>query len=512
MSTATATEQGTREASRPLLEVRGVSKHFGGVQAVIDASLSIAPGRVHGLAGENGAGKSTLGKIIAGALAPDGGELFLDGAPVRFRAPRDALAAGIAVITQEIALVPNATIEENVLLGIESSAAGLLRRRELRQRFNDLDERTGLGLSPGTTVRSLRVAAQQTVEVMRAIAREARLIVMDEPTASLTRDEAERLLGIIRRLAADGTSVLLISHYLEELLSVCDSITVMRDGRIVKTGRAREETPQSLVRAMIGRDLALEYAPKASVPVGAPVVLEARGITRARALRNVSLSIRAGEIVGLAGLVGSGRTEVARALCGADRIDSGEILLDGTPIHIRGPRQAARHGIVMLPESRKEQGLVMLRPVRENVTLATLDHMANAGFVNRKRERRRTDELINEFDIRTPNSDAPVGTLSGGNQQKTMFAKWLVRTPRVLIADEPTRGVDVGAKRQIHGLIARLAQGGMAVLLISSELEEVLGLAHRVLVLRRGQTVAEYGSEEATMERVLASAFASEAA
>jgi rhamnose transport system ATP-binding protein len=512
MSTATAIEQGTGESSRPLLAVHGVSKHFGGVQAVIDASLSIAPGRVHGLAGENGAGKSTLGKIIAGALAPDAGELFLDGAPVRFRAPRDALAAGIAVITQEIALVPNATIEENVLLGIEPSAAGLLRRRELRQRFNELNERTGLGLAPGATVRSLRVAAQQTVEVMRAIAREARLIVMDEPTAALTRDEAARLLGIIRRLAADGTSVLLISHYLEELLSVCDAITVMRDGRIVKTGRAREETPESLVRAMIGRDLSLEYAPKAPPPAGAPVVLEARGISRARVLQNVSLSIRVGEIVGLAGLVGSGRTEVARALCGADRIDSGEILLDGTPIHIRGPRQAARHGIVMLPESRKEQGLVMLRPVRENVSLATLDHMAKAGFVNRKRERRRTDELINEFDIRTPTSDAPVGTLSGGNQQKTMFAKWLVRTPRVLIADEPTRGVDIGAKRQIHGLIARLAQGGMAVLLISSELEEVLGLAHHVLVLSRGRTVAEYDSEEATMERVLASAFASEAA
>ncbi|HEY3726241.1 MAG TPA: sugar ABC transporter ATP-binding protein [Solirubrobacteraceae bacterium] len=512
MSTATATEQGTHRAPRPLLEVRNVSKHFGGVQAVIDASLSLAAGGVHGLAGENGAGKSTLGKIIAGALAPDRGELLVDGVPVRFRAPRDALAAGIAVITQEIALVPNATIEENVLLGIEPAAAGILRRRRLRQRFDELNERTGLGLAPGTTVKTLRVAAQQTVEVLRAIARGARLIVMDEPTAALTRDEAERLLEIIRRLAADGTSVLLISHYLEELLSVCDTITVMRDGRIVRTGQAGEETPQSLVKAMIGRDLALEYPPQTPAPARSPVVLEARGINRAPVVHDVSLSIRAGEIVGLAGLVGSGRTEVARALFGADRIDSGEILLDGAPVHIRGPRQAARHGIVMLPESRKEQGLVMLRPVRENLTLATLDRVANAGFVNRRRERARTDELVGEYDIRAPSGDSPVGTLSGGNQQKTLFAKWLVRTPRVLIADEPTRGVDVGAKRQIHELIGRLAQGGMAVLLISSELEEVLGLAHRVLVLRRGRIVAEYSSEEATMERVLASAFASEAA
>jgi ribose transport system ATP-binding protein len=335
---------------------------------------------------------------------------------------------------------------------------------------------------------------------------------MDEPTAALTRDEAQRLLEIIRRLAADGTSILLISHYLEELLSVCDAITVMRDGRIVRTGQAGEETPQSLVKAMIGRELALEYPRRMPAPAESSVVLEARGINRAAVLHDVSLSIRAGEIVGLAGLVGSGRTEVARALFGADRIDSGEILLDGAPIHIRGPRQAARHGIVMLPESRKEQGLVMLRPVRENLTLATLDRVANAGVVNRRRERKRTDELVSEYDIRAPSGDAPVGTLSGGNQQKTLFAKWLVRTPRVLIADEPTRGVDIGAKRQIHELIGRLAHGGMAVLLISSELEEVLGLAHRVLVLRRGQIVAEYGSEEATMERVLASAFASEAA
>lgn len=512
MSTATTIEQGARPDARPLLEVRGVFKHFGGVQAVIDASLSLGAGRIHGLAGENGAGKSTLGKIIAGALAPDHGSLLLEGAPVRFRAPRDALAAGIAVITQEIALVPNATVEDNVLLGIEPATAGVVRRRERRQRFNELNEQTGLGLSPGAAVRTLRVATQQMVEVMRAIARGARLIVMDEPTAALTQNETERLLEIIRKLAAEGTSVLLVSHYLEELLSVCDEITVMRDGAVVKTSPASAETPQSLVRAMIGRDLALEYPAKSPAPGTAPAVLEAREIHRAPVLEDISLSVRAGEIVGLAGLVGSGRSEVARALCGVDSIDGGEILLDGAPIHVRGPRQAARHGIVMLPEDRKEQGLVMLRPVRENITLATLAHMAKGGLIERKLERRRADELVDELDIRTPSSDVPVGTLSGGNQQKTLFAKWLVRPPRVLIADEPTRGVDIGAKRQIHELIIRLAQAGMAVLLISSELEEVIGLAHRVLVMRHGRIVAEYDGEEATMERVLASAFASEAA
>jgi rhamnose transport system ATP-binding protein len=354
------------------------------------------------------------------------------------------------------------------------------------------------------------VAAQQMVEVMRAIARGARLIVMDEPTAALTKDEADRLLGIIRTLAASGTSVLLISHYLEELLSVCQAITVMRDGRIVKTSPASEETPNTLVTAMIGHDVALEYPSKSPPPASAPVVLEARGIEREGVLHDISLTVRAGEIVGLAGLVGSGRTEVARALFGADPIDGGEILLDGKPVRIRGPRQAARLGIAMLPESRKEEGLIMLRPVRENVTLATLDTVASAGFINKGRERRRADELFNELDIRAPSSDVPVGTLSGGNQQKTLFAKWLAETPRVLIADEPTRGVDVGAKRQIHELIGRLAANGLAVLLISSELEEVLGLAHRVLVMRRGAIVAEYDGDDATMERVLSSAFASD--
>ena len=511
MSSLTASEQEAHAPVRPLLEVRGVWKHFGGVQAVIDASLSFGPGRVYGLAGENGAGKSTLGKMIAGALAPDDGELFLDGEPVRFRAPRDALAAGIAVITQEIALIPNATVEQNVLLGIEPATIGLLHRHELRQRFDDLNERTGLGLSPEAQIRTMRVAAQQMVEVMRAIARGARLIVMDEPTAALTKDEAERLLGIIRTLAASGTSVLLISHYLEDLLSVCESITVMRDGRIVKTSPASEETPKTLVTAMIGHDVALEYPPKSPPPPSAPVVLEARGIEREGVLHDISLTVRAGEIVGLAGLVGSGRTEVARALFGADPIDGGEIVLDDRPVRIKGPRQAARLGIVMLPESRKEEGLIMLRPVRENVTLATLDTVSTAGFINKGRERRRADALFKELDIRAPSSDVPVGTLSGGNQQKTLFAKWLVDAPRVLIADEPTRGVDVGAKRQIHELIGRLAANGMAVLLISSELEEVLGLAHRVLVMRRGAIVAEYDGDDATMERVLSSAFASDA-
>jgi ABC-type sugar transport system ATPase subunit len=505
-------ERQPRSGQGPLLETRDVCKRFGGVQAVVDASVSFAYGSVHGLVGENGAGKSTLSKLVSGVHAPDSGELLVDGRPVQFHSPREALAAGIATIAQEIALFPRGTVEENVMLGIEPNAAGLLRGRDLRRRYNEINERTGFRLAPNVRVGGLRTADQQKVEIMRAIARDARLIVMDEPTAALTRDESRRLLEIVRQLAEDGTTVLLISHYLDEVLGVCDTVTVMRNGRVVRTAPASEETEQSLVAAMVGREVTLEYPPKQPPAPDAPVVLEVRGLTRQGAVDDVSFSIRAGEIVGLAGLVGSGRTEVARAIFGADPLDAGEILLDGTPIRIRSPRRAARHGIVMLPESRKEQGLVMMRSVRENVTLATLPDFSRGGFVDRRGERARTAQLADELAIRTSSVDAPVATLSGGNQQKVLFAKWLVRPPRVLIADEPTRGVDVGAKRQIHELILRLAERGMAVLLISSELEEVLGLAHRVLVMRRGGVVAEYGYEEATMDRVMASAFATEAA
>jgi ABC-type sugar transport system ATPase subunit len=480
------------------------------VRAVIDADVVFGRASVHGIVGENGAGKSTLSKIVSGVYGPDEGELLLDGTAVRFNSPREALGAGIATIAQEIALVTQATVAENVLLGIEPRTAGVVRRAALRRAFDELNARTGFALPANARVNTLRTAEQQKVEIMRAIARDARLIVMDEPTAALTRDESERLLEIIRRLAAEGTTVLLISHYLDEVLDVCDTVTVMRNGEIVRTGPTASETPQSLVNSMVGHEVTLEYPPKQPAPADAPTVLELRGLTRRGAIEDISLSVRAGEIVGLAGLVGSGRTEVARATFGADSLDAGEIAIDGEPVRIRSPRQATRHGIAMLPESRKEQGLVMIRSVRENVTLTTLPEFSTGGVVSRRSERTRTRELGSDLAIRMSSVDTPVVTLSGGNQQKVLFAKWLVRPPRVLIVDEPTRGVDVGAKRQIHELIVELAAQGMAVLVISSELEEVLGLAHRVLVMRRGRIVAQYDSEEATMERVMAAAFATD--
>jgi ABC-type sugar transport system ATPase subunit len=499
------------DAVRPLVEVQEVSKRFGGVLAVDAVSVAIAPASVHGLVGENGAGKSTLSKIIGGVHEPDGGQVLVDGEPLRFRSPRDGLAAGIATIAQEIALVPARTVIENVFLGLETRRLGVVDRAGMRRRYAELDARTGFGLDPDARVGALRTASQQKVEILRAIARDARLILMDEPTASLTVDESARLLDIIRDLAASGTSVVLVSHHLEEVLAVCETVTIMRDGRHVRTGPAAAETTQSLVDGMIGRALELTFPPKAPAPDGARVVLEARGLQRGRAVQDVSLTVRAGEIVGLAGLVGSGRTEVARLLFGADRMDSGEILFEGEPVRVRSPRHAAGLGIALVPESRKEEGLLMMRSIRENATLATLPRHATAGVVRTDREDASAGALATRLDLRAPSLKARVGSLSGGNQQKVLFARWLAIEPKLLIADEPTRGIDVAAKQQIHQLIAELAGGGMGVLLISSEIEEVLGLAHRVLVMRGGRVVEELSGAAATEETVMRAAFAAPA-
>ena len=501
-------QQGAGESPSPLLEARAVSKRFGGVQAVDDVSIVVERGSVHGLVGENGAGKSTLSKIIGGVIGPDDGEILVDGHPVRFHSPRDALAAGIVTIAQEIALVPALSVADNVLLGIEPSARGFVRRGDLRDRFEELNAHSGFGLGALDRVGGLRTAEQQKVEILRAIARDARLILMDEPSAALTRDETERLLRIVRELAAGGTSIILVSHYLEEVLAVSDHVTVMRNGKLVRTGPAADETPETLVAAMIGREMSLTFPPKRLPAPDSPVVLEARGLTRKGALDDVSVAVRQGEIVGLAGLVGSGRTELARAIFGADRLDAGEVWIEGEPVRIHHPGHAVRTGIGLLPESRKDQGLLMRLSVRENTTIARLGDFTVGGFVRRKRERQRTRELGRELDVRAPSTETPVVTLSGGNQQKVLFAKWLVRRPIVLLADEPTRGVDVGAKRQIHELLIQLAAHGTAILLISSEIEEVLGLAHRVLVLRRGAVVSQFTHDEMTEEAVMNAAFA----
>jgi ABC-type sugar transport system ATPase subunit len=500
------------EPAAPHVELRAVSKRFGGVQALADIDLAIARGSIHGLVGENGAGKSTLGKIVAGVHRPDAGELWIDGRRVDYRSPRRALRDGVTMIAQEPTLVPHRSVLENVFLGIEGGPLGVVGERALRRRYARLVEDVELELPPNALARNLRVADRQKAEILRAVARSARLIVMDEPTSALTADEAERLFDVVGRLRDRGTTIVYVSHFLDEVLTLVDDVTVLRDGRLVRTAPAGEETADRLVSAMLGRSIELAFPDKTYPPPDAPFVLRVRDLARSPAIANVSFEIRAGEIVGLAGLIGSGRSEVARAIVGADRRDTGELEVDGGPVKIRTPRDGVRAGVVMLPEDRKTQGLLMLRSIVDNITLPHLPTVSRGGVVVPRRERRGAVELMRRIDVRAKGPGAKVITLSGGNQQKVLFAKWLFRPPRVFIADEPTRGVDVGAKRAIWELVRDLAADGKAVLLISSEHEEVLGLAHRVLVMRGGTIVAELGRETMSEEALLRAAFATETA
>jgi len=490
----------------PHVELRGLAKRYGGVQALAGIDLAIARGTIHGLVGENGAGKSTLGKVITGVVAADAGEILVDGRAVTYRSPRDALASGMTIIAQELALLPARTVIDNVFLGIEPRRASVVDRRRLRREYAELCEHAGFALPGRALVGSLRTADQQKVEILRALARRAELIVMDEPTAALTADEAARLFADMRALRERGTTIVYVSHFLDEVLDLADAVTIMRDGRVVRTERAERETPQSLILGMLGRELDVVHPPKRPPAGDAPVVLRAEGISRGRAVRDVSLSVHAGEIVGLAGLIGSGRSELARAIFGADRRDGGRVLVDGRDVTPRSPRAAIRGGIAMLPESRKEQGLLMMRSGVENMTLAHLDDVSGP-VVSGARQRAAAARLGATVQLVSGRERSPVATLSGGNQQKVLFAKWLFEPPRVLIADEPTRGVDVGTKRAIYDLICALAADGMAVLLISSELEEVLGLAHRVLVMRGGRIAGEFAGDEANEENVMGAAF-----
>ncbi len=497
-------------ARAPHIEVRGLVKRFGGVHALAGVDLAIERGTIHGLVGENGAGKSTLGKVITGVVAADAGELLVDGRAVTYRSPREALAHGMTIIAQELALVPSRTVLHNVFLGVEPRHAGIVDRRDLKRRYAELSERAGFDLPAGAVVGGLRVADQQKVEILRALARRAELIVMDEPTAALTPDEAQRLFDDMRALREQGTTIVYVSHFLEEVLALSDHVTVMRDGQVVRSGPAAAETPQSLITGMLGRSLDVVFPPQREPAADAPVVLEVERLRRGRAVQDVSLQVRAGEIVGLAGLIGSGRSEVARAIFGADRRDGGRVAIDGADVNPRTPRDAIRAGIAMLPESRKEQGLLMGRSGVENMTLPHLPQVSGA-IVSGARQRDIAGQLGARVALAPGRELPPVTTLSGGNQQKVLFAKWLFRPPRLLIADEPTRGVDVGAKRAIYDLVVGLAAEGMGVLLISSELEEVLGLSHRVLVMRGGRVVAELAGEAASEENVMSAAFGTRA-
>lgn len=494
----------------PLLRMEEISKHFPGVQALRSVSLDVFPGECLGLVGENGAGKSTLMKILSGVYAPDGGQLYIDEQPINLSDPRQAQAAGIAIIYQEFNLMPNLTVQENVYIGREPNSRGLIRWREMRRATQALLGQLGVHLRPDAIVRDLSVAQQQMVEIAKALSYNARVVIMDEPTSALTDTEVSALLRIIGGLKARGYGIIFISHRLEEVISMCDRIIVLRDGENVGQLPTAQATPDRVVQMMVGRNLA-DLFQKDSSTSSPETVLEVRNLGRtgtvrdpsAIVLEDVNLTVSRGEIVGLAGLVGSGRTELARVIFGADRSERGEVLIDNERVILRSPRDAIRHGIGLVPEDRKLQALVLQLALRENISLPNLSRLVRFGFVRRRAERRLAQEFVQALQIRTPSIDQRVINLSGGNQQKVVIAKWLALQPKVLVMDEPTRGVDIGAKAEVHHLMNQLAQSGVAILMISSELPEILGMSDRILVMRQGRIVGELPRAGTSQQRIM---------
>lgn len=476
--------------------------------ALQSVDAAVQAGTVHALVGENGAGKSTLGKIMAGVLLPDEGRVEVDGQPAELRSPRQALEMGITMVAQELSLVPHRSARDNVFLGTESVRGPLVDEKRDRARVARLVEEYGIEVDPDQLVGRMSVADQQKVEILRSLARNAQLIVMDEPTARLSSSEARVLRQMVRRLADGGVTVVYVSHFLEEVLTIADRVTIMRDGRVVRTSPAPSETRASLIEGIVGRSLETVFPARRPPPPEAPPVLEVKGLGREGVFQEVDFTVREGEIVTLAGLVGSGRSETARAIFGADRATEGQMVLDGAPYAPRSPRDAIRAGVAMVPESRTAQGLLGKMTVRANTTLAHLSLFAlPGGFLRSRPEMEAAAEAARTVRLTGATIESMITQLSGGNQQKTLFGRWLVSRPRLFIADEPTRGVDVGAKRGIYDLLVGLAAAGMAVLIVSSELEEVLGLSHRVLVMSNGRLAGEVAGDDATETSVMELAF-----
>jgi ribose transport system ATP-binding protein len=494
----------------PLLEMRGITKRFPGVTALDGVDFELERGEVHVVLGENGAGKSTLIKMLSGAYRPDEGEILLDGESVEIPSATAAQALSISTIYQEFNLVPQLTVAENIFLGRQPHRLGLVDRRKMREVARKLLERIKVRVDPDALVSSLGVAQRQMVEIAKALSLDARILIMDEPTASLSGREAERLFEIVRGLKGEGVGVIFISHHLEEVTEIGDRVSVLRDGKMV--GRVPADTDNSeLVRMMVGRSIEDQF-PRRRPEVG-EVLLEVENLSREGILEDVSFRVRAGEVVGIAGIVGAGRTELARAIFGADPPDSGEVRVRGERMRPGDPREAKRRGIGFVTEDRQGQGIVPPLSVAENLGLASLERYTRGGLVNRREQRSGAEKMIEDLNIRTPGLDQEVRYLSGGNQQKVVIGRWLLAHSRVMIMDEPTRGIDVGARVEIYELINELTQNGAGILMISSDLPEVLGMSDRILVMSGGRITGELPTEEATQEKVMALATqASEAA
>jgi rhamnose transport system ATP-binding protein len=488
-----------------VLELRHAAKSFGPVKALLDGSVELRAGEVHALLGENGAGKSTLVKILAGVHQPDSGQLLVNGEEITLHGPSAARAAGIAVIYQEPMLFPDLSVAENIYMGRQPVRAGRrIDRGAMNHDATEIFAQLGVVLDPARPARGLSVADQQIVEIAKALSLNARVLIMDEPTAALSSVEVERLFRVIAALRGRGAAIMFISHRLEEVFAICQQVTIMRDGRFVLTAPTEELDVDTIIRAMIGRDLGEMYSKSGTVP--GEVVLAVDDITRENVFHDVSFSVRRGEVVALAGLVGAGRTEVARAVFGIDRRSSGSVRLLGKELPNGDPAAAMAAGIAFVPEDRRQQGLVMDLGIDHNVALASLYRLSKAGFIFRGAERRLAVTWAERLHLRYGRMRDMVSTLSGGNQQKVVLGKWLARSPSLLIIDEPTRGIDVGTKAEVHRIIDELAAGGMAVLMISSELPEVLGVADRVLVIHEGRLTGEFTRADATEDKIMRAA------
>jgi inositol transport system ATP-binding protein len=494
---------GAARVTPALLEVRRVSKSFPGVAALEDVTLRLEHGTVHALMGENGAGKSTLMKIVAGVCTPDRGELRLEGRPLRLDSPRQALELGIAMIHQELNLLPTMSVAENIWIRREPlNALGLVRHRELNRRTRALLERLAVDLDPEAELRTLPLAARQMVEIARALSYDSRLLIMDEPTSALTEREAERLFGVIRELRARGVGIFYVTHRIEELAALADEISVLRDGRHIGTGTPGTLTRDRLIRMMVGRELAL---PAAAVPrPPGPVVLSAHGLSVAGKFRDVSFELHAGEILGVAGLIGSGRSKLAETLFGLVAPTGGEIRIGGSAVELQAPAAAISRGLGFVTEDRKESGCLSGLSVLENLEISVLSRdFVRFGVVQSGAARQACQHMVSALKIKTPWLSERIENLSGGNQQKVLLGRWLLLKPRILILDEPTRGVDVGAKAEIHQLIMRLVAEGTAVLMISSELPEILAMSHRVMVMHAGRVTGIVARDAATQVKIM---------
>ncbi|MEV6602658.1 sugar ABC transporter ATP-binding protein [Kutzneria sp. NPDC051319] len=489
-----------------MLQAVGVSKHFAGVQALREVDFELRPGQVHTLVGENGAGKSTLIKVLTGVYQPDAGELLLDGVPAAFGRPLDAQAAGISTVYQEVNLVPSMSVAQNLFLGHEPrNRLGLIDFPGMQAQARQLLSELGISVDPRRALRTLGLGVQQMIAVARAVRARAKVVIMDEPSSSLEPREVETLFDVIRRLHERDVAVLYVSHRLEELYQICDTVTVLRDGRVVHSGPLAEIGRLELVATMLGRELSGERTVFAGEHDSREAtVLSGKGLRRRTVLDGVDLTVHPGEVVGLGGLLGSGRTETMKALVGLQPLDAGEIEVAGKKIRAGSTPAAIRAGLVLVPEDRKAEGIIPTLSVRENIVLAALPRLSVAGVVSKRKQREIVDTFMRRLRIKAASPEQKVGELSGGNQQKVMLARWLAMSPKVLLLDEPTRGIDVGAKAEVQALVDELAGQGLGIVMVSSDLEELVEGADRVIVLREGASVAELTGDQVTVDGVMA--------